>query len=449
MTTTVAPSQSTQATQERESRWFWSLILLLCLLLAGTCTLVSVFWALWYQSREAIPSTLLVTREADYGVDDPDEYYFAPLDMKIIEAALEDEEMFTRALNSEPKTAFIEVVAVVTNTPSATAEPTVEPTDTAEPTNTAEPTASSTSTPRPTVRPTNTVEPTDTTEPTNTAEPTASSTPRPTNTIRPTRTNTPFPTATNTPVPTASNTPVPPVVNTQPPPPTITPSSTATTSVFPPRPTTPPTGSTPTITPTPGTAATATSTSTFTPAAPTATLTPTPTNTPASTPTNTPTATIPPSFTPTSSPTATPTLTPTPTNTPTSQLLSQNQPAFSSSVRTNGFGADKAVDGSLGTAWASQDPAAGTEWLYVDLGSVATVTQVTIQWATAYAQGYQVQLSNDAVNWNTVYATSGGDGGADMVPISGSGRYVRMFATQLGGSSYYSIHEIEIYGSIP
>ncbi|MCB0037031.1 MAG: hypothetical protein KDE51_23535, partial [Anaerolineales bacterium] len=143
-TTTVVSSRPKQA---RESRWFWSLILFLCLLLAGTCTLGSVFWALWYQSREVIPSTLLVTREADYGVDDPDEYYFAPLDIKIIEAALEDEELFNKALNSEPQSASIEVVAIITNPPTKTAAPTVIPTETSAPTNTAVPTASNT--PRP------------------------------------------------------------------------------------------------------------------------------------------------------------------------------------------------------------------------------------------------------------------------------------------------------------
>lgn len=423
--TTIAPAQPKP---QREIRWFWSLILFLCLLLAGTCTLGSVFWALWYQSREVIPSTLLITREADYGVDEPDAYYFAPLDIKIIEAALEDEELFNRALNSEPQSTSIEVVAVVTNTPLPTAASTFAPTETAAPTNTAVPTASNT--PRPTVAPTDTTEPTATAEPTNTAAPTASPTPRPTNTTIPTRTNTPLPTATSTALPTASHTAVPPVVNTQPPPPTITPSPTitATPEGIPPRPTTIPPATTPTMTPI---------------------NTPTVTHTPPSTPTHTATATLAPPSTNTPTATATPSFTPTPTATSVSQLLSQNQPAFSSSNRNNGFGPDKAVDGSLGTAWASQDPAAGAEWLYVDLGSVATITQVTIQWDIAYAQGYQIQVSTDTVNWITPYSTSSGDGGADVVAVSASGRYIRIYATQLGGASYYSIRELEIYGSIP
>jgi len=43
------------------------------------------------------------------------------------------------------------------------------------------------------------------------------------------------------------------------------------------------------------------------------------------------------------------------------------------------------------------------------------------------------QLSNDAVNWSTIYSTTTGAGGInDLTGLSGSGRYVRMYGTPGG-----------------
>ncbi|MHB8125900.1 MAG: discoidin domain-containing protein [Desulfitobacteriaceae bacterium] len=64
----------------------------------------------------------------------------------------------------------------------------------------------------------------------------------------------------------------------------------------------------------------------------------------------------------------------------------------------------------------------------VELG----IKQVVLNWEAAYARAYSIQVSNDAVNWTTVYSTSTGDGGIDDITgLSASGRYVRMYGTQL------------------
>src|ERR1022692_825940 len=83
-------------------------------------------------------------------------------------------------------------------------------------------------------------------------------------------------------------------------------------------------------------------------------------------------------------------------------LLSQGQPATASSVQS-GYPASNAVDGNLSTRWSSafSDP----QWLQVDLGGVQTI------------------------------------------PVSGSGRYVRMYGTQRATGYGYSLWEFQVYGS--
>src|SRR5216684_3016639 len=72
-------------------------------------------------------------------------------------------------------------------------------------------------------------------------------------------------------------------------------------------------------------------------------------------------------------------------------LLSQGQTATASSVENASFPASAAVDGNTGTRWSSafSDP----QWLEVDLGATASISQVVLQWEAAYATTFQIQTS--------------------------------------------------------
>jgi fibronectin type 3 domain-containing protein len=126
-------------------------------------------------------------------------------------------------------------------------------------------------------------------------------------------------------------------------------------------------------------------------------------------------------------------------------LLSQGQPATASSVQGAGYAASNAVDGNLGTRWssASSDP----QWLQVDLGATHTINQIVLNWENAYAKAFQIQTSTDGTTWTTIYSTTTGTGGVQTVPVSGSGRYVRMYGTQRGTGYGYSLWEFQVYGS--
>jgi hypothetical protein len=128
-------------------------------------------------------------------------------------------------------------------------------------------------------------------------------------------------------------------------------------------------------------------------------------------------------------------------------LLSQGKPALASSAEGAGVAASFAVDGDLSTRWSSQfsDP----QWLRVDLGQAATVSQVVLRWESAYATAYQLQTSNDGTSWTTIYSTTTSTGGVQTIPITvaNSGRYVRMNGTARVGGYGYSLFEFQVYGS--
>ncbi len=172
----------------------------------------------------------------------------------------------------------------------------------------------------------------------------------------------------------------------------------------------------------------ATATSTNTSVAPTATKTNTPIG-PTATKTNT---SVPPTATSTSAPTSN---------------LALNKPATASSIEGAGFEAAKAVDGSATTRWASVEPATTAQWIYVDLGATSTIARVVLNWEAAYATSYQIQTSNDAVNWTPIYTTTTGNGAIDDQTVSGSGRYVRVYMTVRGTAWGYSLWAFEVYGS--
>lgn len=102
----------------------------------------------------------------------------------------------------------------------------------------------------------------------------------------------------------------------------------------------------------------------------------------------------------------------------------------------------------LGAYYSYKDqqvPEPTPQWISVDLGAVNTINRVVLKWETAYGKSYQIQVSNDGIFWNTISSTTTGDGGTDDIALSGSGRYVRVYATERGTQWGYSLYEFEVY----
>ncbi|WP_374214411.1 discoidin domain-containing protein [Streptomyces sp. Je 1-79] len=125
-------------------------------------------------------------------------------------------------------------------------------------------------------------------------------------------------------------------------------------------------------------------------------------------------------------------------------LLSQGKPVTASSQEHYGTPAADAVDGNLGTRWSSA--ASDGQWLQVDLGSSASLSQVVLRWEGAYARAYRIELSTDGANWSTAYSTTTGAGGTETLAISGTARYVRMQGVTRATGYGYSLWEFQVYG---
>lgn len=112
--------------------------------------------------------------------------------------------------------------------------------------------------------------------------------------------------------------------------------------------------------------------------------------------------------------------------------------------------ASNAVDGNAGTRWETEhgvDPG----WLMLDLGQAYSLSNIEIDWEAANAANYEIQGSNDGVNWSTLATRTGGAFGnrTDTINIAGNYRYVRIYCTQrsVNNAWGYSIFEVRVKGN--
>lgn len=126
-------------------------------------------------------------------------------------------------------------------------------------------------------------------------------------------------------------------------------------------------------------------------------------------------------------------------------LLSQGKPATASSVEGAGTPAAAAVDGDNGTRWSSQfaDP----QWIQVDLGAPARLSQVVLRWEAAAAKAYRIETSTDGTHWSTAHSSTTGTGGTVTHEITGTARHVRVHGTQRTTGYGYSLWEFQVYGT--
>ncbi|MEU3224350.1 discoidin domain-containing protein [Streptomyces sp. NPDC006976] len=120
-----------------------------------------------------------------------------------------------------------------------------------------------------------------------------------------------------------------------------------------------------------------------------------------------------------------------------------NKPASASSTENAGTPASAAVDGDAGTRWSSApgDP----QWLRIDLGSRQTICGVQLSWEAAYAKAYQIQASTDGTEWTTLHSTTTGPGATELITLTGTGRYVRVYSTARATEYGISLWEFQVF----
>jgi hypothetical protein len=154
--------------------------------------------------------------------------------------------------------------------------------------------------------------------------------------------------------------------------------------------------------------------------------------------------------TPLPTPTPTPTSTPTPTATPTYVKLAPPATLLASS--DDGNVPANAIDANLTTRWSANGDG---QWLRFDLGSVKTIgfVKVAVYAGNTRANKFELQLSNDAAAWTTVFngQSSGTTTALQTYDFAdGAARYVRYFGhgnTDATKGTWNSVAEVEVWGT--
>ena len=124
--------------------------------------------------------------------------------------------------------------------------------------------------------------------------------------------------------------------------------------------------------------------------------------------------------------------------------LALHKPVSVSGYENAGTVAANATDGDLTTRWGSRHQ--DGEWVEVDLQQCYLLDSVRLYWEAAYATSYEILVSEDAVSYESVYSTTTGAGGNVSIPISASGRYVKILCHARNTGYGVSLWEIEVYG---
>lgn len=123
--------------------------------------------------------------------------------------------------------------------------------------------------------------------------------------------------------------------------------------------------------------------------------------------------------------------------------LALNKTVVASSSQS-GLPAIDAVDGDQSTRWGSDF--SDLQFIYVDLGAAYQLCEVTLEWEAAFGRDFDIDISNDALSWTTAASIRGNTLPLNVIPVTGSGRYVRMNGLVRATGFGYSLYEFEVTG---
>ena len=120
--------------------------------------------------------------------------------------------------------------------------------------------------------------------------------------------------------------------------------------------------------------------------------------------------------------------------------------AISSSDENGGLVPANVIDGNYTTRWASAY--VDNQWIYIDLGQPYDLTAVKLFWETALGRDFNIEVSDDAVNWVIASAVTNNASLTNTIDVTGNaGRFVRMNGLVRGTGWGFSLFEFEVYGT--
>lgn len=128
--------------------------------------------------------------------------------------------------------------------------------------------------------------------------------------------------------------------------------------------------------------------------------------------------------------------------------LALHRPVEASSFENVGCVPQHATDGNDASRWGSEHT--DDEWIYVDLERECSIVNIDINWEAAFAKAYDIDFSDDALNWTTVAHVTGVTGpGTVSTTVDGKARYVRIHGRERGSAYGYSLFTLRVQGIDP
>ena len=91
------------------------------------------------------------------------------------------------------------------------------------------------------------------------------------------------------------------------------------------------------------------------------------------------------------------------------------------------------------------------EWIAVDLQACYRLSRLVLYWEAAYATAFDIEISDDGVNYRTVKSVTGAKGGVQELDIRAGNdpveaQYVRVVCLARNTGYGASLWELEVYG---
>lgn len=134
-------------------------------------------------------------------------------------------------------------------------------------------------------------------------------------------------------------------------------------------------------------------------------------------------------------------------NDPEAVNLSAGRPVTASGAENAVFGAACLTDGDPGTRWSSDF--ADNAWFIIDLERVCNISQVILNWETAFGRKYELYASQDGTNYTKIFTQNNGQGGKetiDLTPVDA--RYIKFQGVERALPYGFSLWEAEVYGTV-
>ena len=130
--------------------------------------------------------------------------------------------------------------------------------------------------------------------------------------------------------------------------------------------------------------------------------------------------------------------------TPDALNLALLQNVTSSSIESATYDNVNAVDGDLQTRWSSAYN--NNQWIAIHFTELKEISSVELIWEAAFGRVYDIQVSQDSLDWTTVYSEVNGNGGTDIINFNKtSAKHIRMFGIQRGTQWGYSLFEFRVF----